>query len=152
MRLTAGGVAALALALTAAPAHASPVKTPATVGVVRSADTVRPAASCAYSTNGSQGFTFDNVFFQGFGYAGHYSGLTAVPSSAQVTSSGVEAQCLLARYGDYNPGPIDGVFGTRSHAAMRQFQVDMNNIFGAGLSTDGSPGPQSWKWLRWWEQ
>jgi hypothetical protein len=56
------------------------------------------------------------------------------------------------RYGDYNPGGIDGVFGSNSQRAMNAFQTDMNDIFGAGLSEDGMPGPQSWKWLRFWEQ
>jgi hypothetical protein len=149
VRVAVGSVAVLAILLAAAPSGvASPIEVPpqppnATQSVL---------ASCSYSTNHSQGFTFGGVFFQGFGYAGHYSGLTVVPSKTVVTSSGVEAQCLLVRYGDYNPGTIDGVFGPNSQNAMKQFQRDMNSFFGAGLAVDGLPGPASWKWLRWWEQ
>jgi peptidoglycan hydrolase-like protein with peptidoglycan-binding domain len=148
LRMMIGGVAAASLLVVAAPANATPTKV-----APRPANAVQSVlASCSYSTNNSQGFNFAGFFFQGFGYAGHYNGLTQSPSKTQVTSSGVEAQCLLVRYGDYNPGPIDGVFGSRSQAAMTSFQQDMNAIFGAGLAEDGMPGPASWKWLRWWEQ
>ena len=144
-------MAALAFLLAAAPAHATPKTAPATERVDNSIGSVHPAVSCAYSTNESQGFTFNGVFHSGFGYAGHYNGLTTIPSTTQITAAGIEAQCLLIRYGSYNPGPVDGVFGNNSRAAMRQFQIDMNNVWGAGLTTDGLPGPQSWKWLRFWE-
>jgi opacity protein-like surface antigen len=171
--LAAAALAVAAAPLVAAPAQAAP--TAASTGTVvgpdgqlissrAPADVLRRArptgpvhtlASCSYSTNFSQGFTFGGIFFANFGYAGHYSGLTVVPSTSQVTSSGTEAQCLLVRYGDYNPGGVDGVFGRNSQAAFHQFQTDMNNWFGAGLATGPGqdlPGPNAWKWLRWWEQ
>ncbi len=109
------------------------------------------AVSCSYSTNWSESFTFKGVIYAGRGYAGHYGGLSTVPSKTSVTAAGVEAQCLLKRYGDYNPGTVDGVFGPNSQAAMRAFQSDMNSWFGAGLSVDGLPGPKTWPWLRWYE-
>jgi len=151
-RLLAVGAATIALGALASTASAASAATPATLtGSARTVATPL-AVTCSYSTNLSQSFTFNGSTFQGFEYAGHYSGLTVVPSTTQVTSSGEEAQCLLARAG-YNPGTIDGVFGTHSQAAMHQFQTDMNNLFGAGLATGPGqdlPGPHSWKWLRWW--
>jgi Putative peptidoglycan binding domain len=114
---------------------------------------VRPtAASCNYSINATQNFTFNGMQHIGAVFAGHYSGSTANPSTTQVTSAGTEAQCILVRYFDYNPGTIDGVFGPNSQAAMRQFQRDVNRISGAGLAVDGLPGAQSWRWLRWFQQ
>jgi hypothetical protein len=113
------------------------------------------AVSCNYSNNGSITVTVpvnggtDTLFGEEF--AGHYSGNTVVPSSTRVTSAGEEAQCLLKRAG-YDPGGIDGVFGSHSQAAARAFQSDMNTIFGAGLSVDGGVGPHTWPWLRWWSQ
>jgi hypothetical protein len=151
--LAAALVTASALAVAPqAGAAPTPLTPDRSASAQRAATDPSVAATCSYSTNTSQGFTFNNDFYVGRGYAGHYSGLTAVPSTSVVTSAGVEAQCLLVRYGDYNPGVIDGVFGRNSRAAMTQFQQDMNSLFGAGLSTDGLPGPQTWKWLRWWEQ
>ena len=114
----------------AAPPEASPERTAAATQSVQ--------ASCNYSTR------------NGYGYAGHYSGVTQEPSRTQVTSAGLEAQCLLVRYGDYDPGPIDGVFGSRSRAATTAFQEEMNAAFGAGLSTDGMVGKNTWPWLRWY--
>jgi putative peptidoglycan binding protein len=174
MRIVAAAavLATAAVAVAASPVGAAPAKPAPSVGVhvtkevngglvpthasqAQPAGSVTSLASCHYSTNASQSFSFNGTRFLGFGYAGHYSGLTAVPSTTQVTSAGVEAQCMLARYGFYNPGGIDGVFGRNSQAAMHQFQIDMNNIFGAGLATGPGqdlPGPNSWKWLRWWQQ
>jgi peptidoglycan hydrolase-like protein with peptidoglycan-binding domain len=151
-RLLAGGVVAASALVIGGTANAATVASqphaPDRVGI----QTVQPAVTCSYSTNSSQSFTFGGATFVGFGHAGHYSGTTAVPSKTQDTSAGEEAQCLLVRYGDYNPGGLDGVFGPNSQAAMRKFQQDMNSIFGAGLSVDGLPGPHTWPWLRWWEQ
>jgi peptidoglycan hydrolase-like protein with peptidoglycan-binding domain len=95
-------------------------------------------ATCNYST------------VNGRGFAGHYGGVTREPSTTQVTSAGLEAQCLLVRYNDYDPGPIDGVFGPRSQAATKAFQAEMNAAFGAGLAVDGMVGRQTWPWLRWY--
>lgn len=68
-------------------------------------------------------------------------------SATRSTSAGVEAQCLLVM-GGFDPGPIDGVFGKKSQAAMTAFQSAMNRA-DAGLAEDGFPGPKSWVWLRW---
>jgi len=48
-----------------------------------------------------------------------------------------ELQRLLLEWG-YNPGPIDGIFGTRTEQAVRQFQRDQ------GLTADGIVGPLTW--------
>lgn len=83
---------------------------------------------------------------------GHYRGHTAIPSTTQVTSSGLEAQCILAYWSQYidipHPGPYDGIFGPRSQASMLAFQEWANDQNDAGLDQDGLPGPQSWPVLR----
>lgn len=118
------------------------------------ADTVRStpaqvAASCNnYRSDSSISFQHKGQTFRGAAFFGYYNGNTATPSGTQVTSSGLEAQCILWFTG-FNPGAIDGVFGPNSRAAMRGFQQFMNDHFQSGLSVDGWPGPQSWRWLRW---
>ena len=83
---------------------------------------------------------------------GHYRGHTTVPSTTQVTSSGLEAQCILAYWTEFidipHPGPFDGIFGPQSQASMTAFQEWVNDQVGAGLGEDGLPGPQSWPYLR----
>jgi hypothetical protein len=86
-----------------------------------------------------------------YAYAGHYDGMTTEPPANASTAAGREAQCLLARFGRYNPGAIDGFFGPNSQAAARAFQSDMNRLYGAGLSVDGKVGPRTWPWLRWYQ-
>ncbi|MGW6709182.1 peptidoglycan-binding domain-containing protein [Streptomyces sp. NPDC054956] len=119
------------------------------------------AVSCSYSENMSQSFTQASTGsrYVGFEYAGHYSGITVVPSKTQDTSSGEEAQCLLKLGAQYynmpgwDPGTVDGVFGPRSQTAFHNFQVSMNSWFNAGLAVGGNqdlPGPNAWKWLRWY--
>lgn len=85
---------------------------------------------------------------------GHYTGMHAIPSGTQVTSAGIEAQCLLARFSrvipdsDMDPGGIDGIFGSNSQQAMKAFQRWANRWWDAGLDVDGWPGPESWPHLR----
>jgi hypothetical protein len=135
-RVMAGaGAVAMSVLLTPAAATAAPEEAPPQRVAAVDAGVL---ATCNYSTVNGQGF------------AGHYSGVTQEPSTTRVTSAGLEAQCLLVRYGDYDPGPIDGVFGPRSQAATRAFQAEMNAAFGAGLSVDGMVGSQTWPWLRWY--
>lgn len=98
------------------------------------------ASAATYTCHNSIGSDY-------YWYAGYYSGVTIQPSSSGVSSAGIEAQCLLKHYG-YNPGTIDGVFGSTSRAAAKKFQSDMNDIFGAGLTEDGKIGPKSWPLLR----
>lgn len=84
---------------------------------------------------------------------GHYGGHSAVPSTTEVTASGIEAQCILwylSQYNDEIPGPgaVDGIFGPNSQTSMRAFQRWSNDQQEAGLSVDGLPGPASWPYLR----
>jgi hypothetical protein len=152
--LAAGPASAESIRTTAAPrqaaaAHQSAATLPASGSLLH---VVTPfAVSCSYSVNWSQYFLHNGDEFLGYAYAGHYGGLNVVPSTTQVTSAGEEAQCLLKKAG-YDPGTIDGVFGSHSQAAMHQFQTDLNTYHGAGLATGPGqdlPGPNSWKWLRW---
>ncbi len=46
-------------------------------------------------------------------------------------------QVLLKRAG-LNPGPVDGIFGPRTNAAVRQYQASR------GLVVDGIVGPKTW--------
>ncbi|MHB8127058.1 MAG: peptidoglycan-binding protein [Desulfitobacteriaceae bacterium] len=52
-----------------------------------------------------------------------------------------ELQRLLVKWG-YNPGPIDGIFGTKTEQAVLQFQRDR------GLTSDGIVGPITWRALQ----
>jgi len=81
------------------------------------------------------------------GYAGYYSGTTVQPSTTVMTTSGVEAQCLLRLVG-HNPGTIDGVFGPNSQTAAKRMQHLLNECCHAGLDEDGKIGRESWPWLR----
>ena len=85
----------------------------------------------------------------GFGplTAGYYSGNTVIPSTSQVTAAGKEAQCLL-KFRGYDPGAIDGVFGSKSRAAAKAFQQTTNEFCQTDLAEDGSVGPKTWPWLR----
>jgi peptidoglycan hydrolase-like protein with peptidoglycan-binding domain len=38
----------------------------------------------------------------------------------------------------YDPGPVDGVFGSRTQSAVKQFQRD------SSLADDGIVGPKTW--------
>ncbi|MBD0839286.1 MULTISPECIES: peptidoglycan-binding domain-containing protein [unclassified Streptomyces] len=80
-------------------------------------------------------------------YAGHYSGMTVVPSATTVTAAGIEAQCLLKDIGYYT-GTVDGYFGPLSQDAMKRYQRLINQQHNVGLAVDGWPGPKSWPWLR----
>ncbi|WP_424849350.1 peptidoglycan-binding domain-containing protein [Streptomyces sp. SAI-129] len=77
--------------------------------VISGADTARAAT---YSCN-------IRVDDWGWVTAGHYSGTTVQPSSASVTAAGKEAQCLL-KYHGYDPGTVDGIFGSKSQAAREE--------------------------------
>ncbi|MGP4008831.1 peptidoglycan-binding domain-containing protein [Streptomyces sp. 4N124] len=80
--------------------------------------------------------------------AGYYSGNTVVPSSSRVTKAGIEAQCILKDMG-YPTGTVDGVFGSKSKNAMKQFQTGVNAHYGRHvLDVDGLPGSKSWPYLR----
>jgi peptidoglycan hydrolase-like protein with peptidoglycan-binding domain len=50
------------------------------------------------------------------------------------------AQQILTDYG-YDPGPVDGAFGTKTEQAVKQFQTDFL------LTVDGIVGPKTWAML-----
>ncbi len=127
----------------------------ALLGVLAVPAVTAEAYSCSYNdSTGTSKSTSDpggNFAFQGQEFAGHYSGYTVVPSSTGVTAAGIEAQCLLKQAG-YNPGTIDGIFGSNSQSATKSLQSFVNNNFHASISVDGLPGPQTWPWLRFLSQ
>ncbi len=53
----------------------------------------------------------------------------------------LELQRLLVNWG-YNPGPMDGIFGTKTEQAVLRFQRDR------GLTADGIVGPITWRALQ----
>jgi peptidoglycan hydrolase-like protein with peptidoglycan-binding domain len=135
-------VVAAAVVMTLGSVTAAEAATP-TVGAA-------PAAAQAYSC--SYYFDRDGSLYE---FASHYSGWSTVPATSSVSSAGVEAQCLLKDYSkrgfsSFNPGTVDGIFGSASQSAMKSFQRYMNSAFAAGLTADGLPGPKSWWWLRWY--
>ncbi|NJQ02039.1 peptidoglycan-binding domain-containing protein [Streptomyces zingiberis] len=125
----------LAVALTAATLIAGTLTAPAAFA----GTTTAQAYTCHYSVSG------------GRAYAGYYSGNTVVPSSGGVSNAGIEAQCLLKR-AKFDPGTIDGVFGSNSRAATRRFQTLMNNAFGYNIAIDGIIGQETWPALRWYAE
>ncbi|GAB2463401.1 hypothetical protein GCM10027162_67630 [Streptomyces incanus] len=103
------------------------------------------------STTAAQAYTCHYSVSGGKAYAGFYSGNTAIPSSNVVTTAGIEAQCLLRR-AKFDPGVIDGVFGSKSQAATKKFQTLMNNAFGYNIAIDGVVGSETWPALRWYAE
>jgi Predicted carboxypeptidase len=57
-----------------------------------------------------------------------------------IGSDVMEVQALLKKMG-YDPGPADGVFGTRTQSAVAAFQRRF------GLVPDGVVGTNTWRWL-----
>ncbi|NJQ02045.1 peptidoglycan-binding domain-containing protein [Streptomyces zingiberis] len=122
----------LAVALTAATLIAGTVTAPAAFA----GTTAAQAYTCTYRES------------SGNWYAGHYNGSTVIPSSTGVSSSGIEAQCLLKKAG-FSPGTIDGVFGSKSKAAAKDFQTYINDWANRPmLVVDGIVGPDTWYFLR----
>ncbi|MFE1288372.1 peptidoglycan-binding protein [Streptomyces sp. NPDC058751] len=104
----------------------------------------------AAGTNAQAATTFPcdvNMSAAGILTAGYYSGNTVNPSTSSVTAAGKEAQCLL-QYQDYNPGTVDGIFGSKSQAAARSFQSNINRVCKTDLDVDGMIGKESWPHLR----
>lgn len=122
------------MALTAAALIAGTVTAPAAFAGTATAQ----AYTCHYSESGYNG------------YAGHYSGMTVIPSSTGMSSSGIEAQCLLKKVG-FDPGTIDGVFGSKSKSATKAFQAYVNDRSGYTVMTvDGVVGSVTWSNLRYY--
>lgn len=43
-----------------------------------------------------------------------------------------------------NPGPVDGIVGSKTTAAIKQFQIAYNTDFNKNISEDGISGKQTW--------
>ncbi|MFF9274863.1 peptidoglycan-binding protein [Streptomyces griseosporeus] len=74
-------------------------------------------------------------------YAGNSRTEDAVLVNGLAGPEVAEAQCLLRRAG-LSPGVVDGIFGPRTEAAVRQLQAR------SALVVDGIIGPHTWKALR----
>jgi peptidoglycan hydrolase-like protein with peptidoglycan-binding domain len=61
-------------------------------------------------------------------------------AQVSVGSQGADVKRLqeILSGGGYNVGPIDGIFGTQTQAAVKAFQLTK------GLLADGVVGPQTW--------
>ncbi|MCM2391271.1 peptidoglycan-binding domain-containing protein [Streptomyces albipurpureus] len=77
-------------------------------------------------------------------YCGYHGAVT--PPTVRRGSSGNavrEAQCLLQHWGfDIGPSGVDGSFGARTEAAVRDIQG------ACGIGVDGIVGPVTWNVLR----
>lgn len=72
-----------------------------------------------------------------------HAGIDALPNLTRGSSQKSDVlalQVVLAQVG-YSPGPIDGLFGKRTEAAVKSFQGDY------GLVVDGQVGPRTWEKL-----
>ncbi|MFF3755257.1 peptidoglycan-binding protein [Streptomyces sp. NPDC002018] len=116
-----------------------------TVATLTTGTIAAPAAFAGTTTAQAYSCSYDAA--EPYAYAGYYEGMSVVPSSTVVTTAGIEAQCLL-KWAGFDPGTIDGVFGTNSRAAAKRFQTMMNNSHGYTLATDGIVGSQTWPALR----
>ncbi|MFE2019681.1 peptidoglycan-binding protein [Streptomyces sp. NPDC059499] len=121
------------------------IATALTVATLIAGTVAAPAAFAG--TAAAQAYSCGFNAMEPYAYAGYYEGMTVVPSSSGVSSSGIEAQCLL-KWAGFDPGTIDGVFGSNSRAAAKRFQTMMNNSYGYTLATDGIVGSKTWPALR----
>ncbi|WP_144385356.1 peptidoglycan-binding protein [Streptomyces sp. SAJ15] len=77
-----------------------------------------------------------------WGWTANYSNtMSAVIGKGDSGRHVTEAQCMLKGWG-YNPGAIDGKFGTRTANAVKKFQGAHN------IKKDGVVGKKTWKYLR----
>ncbi|MFD5749094.1 peptidoglycan-binding protein [Streptomyces sp. NPDC127033] len=74
-------------------------------------------------------------------YAGLSRTTNTILANTHIGLEVAEAQCLLRRAG-ISPGDIDGVFGPKTHDAVKRVQTR------DGLVVDGVIGPRTWKALR----
>jgi transcriptional regulator with XRE-family HTH domain len=74
-------------------------------------------------------------------YAGNSRTRDAILGQGQAGADVAEVQCLLRRAG-FSPGVVDGIYGPRTEAAVKDLQHR------AGLPPDGIVGPHTWKVLR----
>lgn len=76
---------------------------------------------------------------------GYYSG-SALTVYGNTGNRVYEVQCLLIRVG-YRLS-LDGIFGSGTRSAVRDFQNVWNGMTGAHLAVDGKVGSQTWAALR----
>ncbi|MEU5404102.1 peptidoglycan-binding domain-containing protein [Streptomyces sp. NPDC005963] len=77
-------------------------------------------------------------------YCGYHGAVTPPTVRRGSTGNAVrEAQCLLQYWGfDVGPSGVDGQFGARTEAAVRDIQA------ACGIGVDGIVGPITWSVLR----
>jgi transcriptional regulator with XRE-family HTH domain len=74
-------------------------------------------------------------------YAGHSTTSDQLVRLNETGEGVIEVQCLLKRHG-FDPGPIDGIFGTKTEQAVKDLQRAGHAV------VDGKVGPQTWALLR----
>ncbi|GAA3389826.1 peptidoglycan-binding domain-containing protein [Streptomyces roseoviridis] len=79
----------------------------------------------------------------------YYSG-TALTAYGDTGSRVIEAQCRLVHYGRLRAGDVDGIFGTKTRAAVISFQdgLKRHSACGRNVTVDGIVGPVTWNFLR----
>ncbi|MGP4112886.1 peptidoglycan-binding protein [Streptomyces sp. 4N509B] len=83
----------------------------------------------------------ENLRGEGRLYSGNSTTMTELLGIQSAGPAVAEVQCLLLRHG-IDPGPVDGLFGSLTEAAVIEFQRE------AGLTADGIVGPMTWEALR----
>ncbi|MFF0134613.1 peptidoglycan-binding protein [Streptomyces mirabilis] len=77
-----------------------------------------------------------------WGWTANYSNtMSAVIGKRNQGNNVYEAQCMLRGWG-YQPGTVDGVFGSKTQAAVVKFQKAKH------IAHDGIVGKETWKYLR----
>lgn len=78
----------------------------------------------------------------------YYSG-EALTAYGDAGNRVIEAQCHLVFWGRLKAGDVDGQFGSRTRAAVIDFQKGLkNSACGKGVDVDGIVGPVTWYFLR----
>lgn len=99
-----------------------------------SPSTVQPSQNISPSTNTQPSTPSTNTTSPITQYSPNQAPLLTVGSQGQAVK---DVQAFLREQGLYNYAP-DGIYGSQTQAAVRQFQQSQN------LSVDGIIGPQTW--------
>ncbi|MGW7415542.1 peptidoglycan-binding protein [Streptomyces sp. NPDC054863] len=103
-----------------------------------------PSAAGAYTYEEGRTYPCGTGRKDGLRYAGHSVSRDALLMPDARGGAVVEAQCLLRRHG-FDPGAVDGLYGTRTKDAVEAFQRQQTR---QRLVVDGLVGEDTWRELR----